>query len=227
MKKYVQISGYGDQWFWLIESIDDIDDDTTDELQEKMEAVVKSDLYTDGSKTNLKLDWLARVSAVQANPVDYSSMFLKYGPIVVREIGSFMLYDSNSVVNTIMADKFPSKNSSADIVVCENDYHPEMPWIVYLNRLFPDQCINVLNLFRTRKNLSVELNVKYITFYTTFTNYDWFERILDTILENGWTGKKIIGHCVDRDRWTFPIGIYEKVTSVIELGNTLEMVDFI
>ena len=225
MKKFVQLDGYDDQWFWLIESIDDIDDAFASICHSKLESMVKSDLYVDESKRHIRPDWAARVAGIQNNRPDYYFIVRKYGPIVVREIGSFMSYDPSKVTNMIMSDRFPRENSNAQIVVCENDYYPEQPWIKYLNGLFPDQPIDVLNLFRTRKDLAVELDVEYITFYTTFAQYDWFELILDTIIDNGWTDKKIMGYCVDRNRWEFPPYISDKMHEVFALGNVLVIVN--
>lgn len=228
MKKFVQIDGYGDQWFWVVESPSDIDVEFEDTLNDRLGTLVRNNLYTDSSKSSIRPDWLERVSAVYTNRLDLSSKFEKYkGPFLIRSIGSFMILQKNHIItNTVFSNLFPAANVSKEsAVICENDYHPEKPWIEYLSKFIPENDIIVLNLFSNRDNLDIELNVKFITFYTTFTNFDWFERIVDTILKNKWTGKSIIGYCIDSKRWEqFPDELSAKVNKIKELGNTLTIV---
>lgn len=226
MKKFVQIDGYGDQWFWLIESVDDVDPEAQRLARERIYGTVRSQMYTDPSKSEIRQDWLQRIQAVRMFPIDYGEMVEKYGPILVRYIGSWMtLNDPKDITNSIFSETFPGDSNSADIVVCENDYDPEPFWIEHLQAAFPGKTIRVLNLFGGRGDtLDIDLDVLHITFSTTFTSYDWFESILDTIIRNNWTGVQIIGYCGDPTKWNFPDYIQEKMNIVLGTGNQLEIV---
>ena len=227
LKKFVQIEGHGDQWFWFIESEDDLCDELESNLDVKLKDAVTRQLYTDDTKTTIRPDWFYRVETVHREVVNYTEKFFRYGPLLIREIGSFMVMNNNlKFTKYIQSDRFPRDNSSCDIVVCENDFRAEEPWIEFLGKKFPGQSVTLLNLFstRTEDELDENLNVKYITFYTTFTSYDWFENILDTIIRNNWSGKEIIGHSIGHGFCSLPDHVQGKIDQIKLLGNKLEII---
>lgn len=230
MKKFVKISGGYDNWFWLVETDDDLDEVFVDARVDTLQHEVQHDLYTDETKTTIRPDWLTRVQTTLTEKPNYRETLLKYGEsLLIRKNGSYMTLGTHQIVAEYFGDNFPPDYIvGVDIVICENDTFPEPKWVVFLNENYPGKSIYTLNYFSERNmSLDGELNVPIISFSTTFTSYDWFERILDTIIRNGWTGKEIVGYSHDVSKWDFPERIASKVMHVIQLGNKLTNVNLL
>lgn len=226
MKRFVKISGY-DNWFWIIESEVDLDEGFVGERIDSLQNAVKHDLYTNESKTNIKPDWFLRVQTTVTHRPEYRRLLEKYGePLLIRKIGSFMMLTGHQIVAEYFGDDFPPDNvSEADIVICENDAFPEPKWVEYLSQNYPGKCVYTLNFFSERDgSLDTELDVSIISFSTTFSNYYWFEKILDTIIRNKWSGKEIVGYSHDPAKWNFPSDIQSKVDAVVSAGNKLTII---
>lgn len=224
--KFVKIADYPN-WFWFVESADDLDTEFVDARQAEIREFIARDLYTDETKSTIRPDWITRVqTSLMFNP-NYGELLSKYDkPLLIRKNGSYMMLgDDLRITYTLHSDDFPSEDiTNVDIVICENDPMPEPKWVEYLNGRYPNKSILTLNLFSNRgASLVDELNVPMISFSTTFSSYDWFERILDTIIRNRWTGKTILGYSHDPTKWNIPDDIRDKVDAVFRLGNKLEM----
>ncbi len=149
------------------------------------------------------LNFRAKLDCVSRNYIDYNALAQKHGAIYIRQIGSYMIMCSGFIITDYCeSESWPTENQGAKIVVCENDLNAESPWIDYLQRNLPDKSINVLNTFRHRTLGDIGQNFEtpsYITFYTTFSNLDWFAKLMQ--VARGLTGKTIIGYCTDKSKW--------------------------
>ena len=125
-----------------------------------------------------------KLRMVVENPLNYNEIMTKYGPIYIRQIGSYMLPSKDYVItNVVERDSWPTENEGGEIVICENDLVAEEPWMCYLNCNYPSKSINILNSFRNRTLTDVQKHfdsAKYITFHTTFSQLDWFELLLNS-----------------------------------------------
>lgn len=229
MKKFVQLSGYDNQWFWLVSSLEDLETGFVDQRNLAMRETVKRQLYDDPDRTTIKSDWLERVHLTQHNSIDYHSQFQKGGrPLLIRFIGSFMFLENyHRIIAVRYSGRFPKEKDNAEIVICENDAEADQSWLKFLKSEYPEKSIELLNLFSIRppSDLDVDLDAPLITFKTTFSQYDWFEAILDCIIRNKRTGRSIVGYCGDSDKWKFPAFIQGKVDAVIQLGNHLKIIE--
>lgn len=112
--------------------------------------------------------------------------------------------------------EMPGENKTADIVVCENDAQPEQWWIDNLRATFEGKSITTLTNFSLRSKESLIERFKaasIISFTTTFSNWNWFETLLDVMIENNLIGKRIYGNHVDAVT-NYPDYILEKVNRV-------------
>jgi len=201
MNKFVKIKGYPENYFMVISKVEDLPNGIDDQMSERMISTVGKELIKpkDYKPSSMFMD---RYNFACHHKFDYEATLNKTDrPLLIRSIGSYMLLlDSHEIEETIYAHDFPSENENADIVVCENDMEAETLWIDYLNIKFPNQKIKVLNFFGTRTEESIKeslKNVEHITFSTTFTSLDWFEKIIKNISKD----KHILGFCHVPERW--------------------------
>ena len=81
-----------------------------------------------------------------------------------------------------------------EVVICENDKTAEPELVNYLQDRFPNKTISTINFFDLRSEKEVNEIFKkatYITFSTTFSNFDWFKKLSNNLSEN----HKVIGFC--------------------------------
>jgi len=137
--------------------------------------------------------------------MNYANILEKYSnlnpTLLIRKIGSFMLLHKDHIIEEdFYMNDFPDDNQEAEIVICENDHQAESEWIKYLSKIYPDKKIRTLNFFSTRSEESLKeslKNVSKITFSTTFTNYDWYEKIIKCMKPE----QEIIGYCHNPSKW--------------------------
>lgn len=203
MQKFVRLEGYPHDYFMVVKSVDELPQDIESVMSERMRSTVGNELT---SPKEYPADmFFERYHYVCHNSVDYRKILEKYSylnpVLLIRQIGSFMLLnEDHKIVDTIYSHDFPDVNDGAPIVVCENDSDPEPIWMNYLQKKFPGEKIRVLNFFNTRSEESLRKslkNVKYITFSTTFTSLEWFEKITRCVSD----GQKIVGFSHVPERW--------------------------
>lgn len=209
MNTFVKIEGYGDQWFLLVREVDEIPSPSMMcVMDKKMQGIVggeltlflKGEIIGDIESIRRKLDFVTQ------NPHSrkkFEQALIKYKePLLIREIGSFMSLGDNRFIKEIVvqnSEDFPV-DGNFDIVVCENDPYPEQKWIEYLSTKFPDLSIGVINLFRHRTETEIKnamQGAKYVTFYTTFSNMDWVEKMAACASPE----QQIIGYSCDPKKW--------------------------
>lgn len=122
--------------------------------------------------------------------------------------------------------KRANEATNADIVVCENSSGPEQWFTEHLGEKYPNKAISVLTDFgyRTKEQLlPVFDKASIITFTTTFTSLDWFEKALDVIIENNLAGKTIYGNH-NGENWVekMPDYILDKIKDVKAAGCKIE-----
>lgn len=218
MKTFVKIKGHPN-WFWLVQNLSELPHNIGETMQKRLIESVSGDLFKteDGRDNSL----LAKLNAVAHNPPNYARIIHKYGSILIRPVGSFMLFDGEEVIETILSENaFPKENSNSHICICENTMIADAEWVEYLKNRF-NKPLEVLNFFSTRPvdEIAESLaGMKFITFSTTFTNMEWFENLCMAIPSN-FTGK-IIGYCHDAQRWE----VAKEILSKHNLLNRLEIV---
>ena len=195
MNSYVQLEGFGFQWFRVFKKGDEFNDKEEKKNVNKLTRKVTLDSFrnfNDDSKISKyqSEDLYSRLQycldlEIGIKTIDYESKANEYGTILIRESGSWMLLEGNKIVNTKTAKYYPTEKS--DIVICENDERCEQFWLNYLKEEFPKKSIVTLNHFSTksvdeiRKNLK---GVKLITFSTTLGETSWYENMLKANVNN-------------------------------------------
>ena len=197
MNRYIKIKGH-ENWFLCVSPDTEVDEDLLhDRMQTKVTADVLNNPIMSDYERHLRLNLMA------SHRPDYNAFAQKYaeeGTVIVRPSGSWMLLykdKQQDITDERYGDDFPSE-APADIVVCENDENADPQWLAYLSHFFPMSTIKVINFFGTRtvKNIRQEFEgCKYITFSTTFTTTEWYEKLLEAR-----TDQKIIGYTHNADR---------------------------
>ena len=193
LNRYVKVKGH-QNWFLVLEADDDEPNGLSETMQEK---ILRSEVCA-LHNPEAKMDFVHRVTLVATRGIDYESLAKKYGTILIRPIGSFMPLYYNEITEETFDTDFPI-DEFAEIVICENDEKAEYKWVDYLKSRFPKKKILTINFFDLRSENEVEKyfsKAKYITFSTTFSRYQWFEKL--TKFSNG---KKIIGYCHSPENW--------------------------
>ena len=195
LNRYVKVEGHYN-WFLVLDSKQAEPDSLSEIMQEKILRSQVCQLHNDTPKN--RMDFVHRLILTATRGIDYENLTKKYGTILIRPIGSFMpLYD-NKITEEVFDKDFPI-DDYAEIVICENDERAEYKWIEYLKNRFPNKKILTINYFDIRSDYDVERyfsKAKYVTFSTTFSNYEWFEKLTKHI-----TTQKVIGLCHLKENW--------------------------
>lgn len=193
LNRYVKVKGHSN-WFLVLEAGDYEPNGLSEKMQEK---ILRSEVCA-LHNPDAKMDFVHRVKLAATRSINYESLAEKYGTILIRPIGSFMLLYNNEIISETFDTDFPI-DEFAEIVICENDKKAEYKWVEYLKARFPNKKILTINYFDLRSENEVAKyfdKADYITFSTTFSNYEWFEKL--TKFSNG---KKIIGYCHNPEKW--------------------------
>lgn len=209
LNRYVKIKGHPN-WFLVLAATDDEPVGLSETMQEK---ILRSEVCA-LHNPEAKMDFVHRITLAAAMSLDYESLAKKYGTILIRPSGSYMCLHSNEITEETFDTDFPI-DEFAEIVICENDQKAEYKWVEYLKNRFPNTKIVTINFFDLRSETEVEKyfsKAKYITFSTTFSNYEWFKK-----LSKFSTGKKIIGYCHTEQNWKHA----NEINPNVEIVNNL------
>lgn len=210
MYKFVKINcklqGVHSTWFLEFKGQDA--SGITEPMNEKLLREVFS-LHGEESK-----GWLHRAIKAATTQVDYDAIFEKYNKtLYIRPNGTYMmLSDREEIIEEVFLSHFPVKQV-AEIVICENDKKEEYRWRKYLEKRFPEKKIKTINFFDLRSDEDILANfkgAKFITFSTTFSNLEWFNKLVKCKNDN----QKIIGYCHDIEKWDLINEPIEIVTSI-------------
>lgn len=214
-------------WFLLAE--EELSIDMMVMLNQKM----RSHVFKEGLDHFVKHEGLSdfgprRFRYVLENELNYNEMIEKYGPIVIRQIGSWMTIGKNTIISqTVERDSWPIDNEQAEIVICENDLQAEPTWLNFLDEYYPGKVVGVINSFRDRSVEDIKLHFQtatHITFQTTFGSFDWFEKLLVAMV--GMKGKTVIGFTYDSDKWEKLKSEHgDLIQKLILAGNNFIVVD--
>lgn len=210
MNRYVKVQGHGN-WFMVLTNNDYVPDGFSENMQERILRSEVARLHD----PNAKMDFTHRVVLAATRELNYEELTKKYGTILIRPIGSFMPLYGNVITEEIFDKDFPIEDYG-EIVICENDQHAEWKWVDYLKQNFPNQKILTINYFDLRSEHEIKQyfdKAKYITFSTTFSNYEWFKKL--TNLSN--PEHKIIGYCHNPDKWEGALEINNNVKIIKKL----------
>jgi hypothetical protein len=211
MNRYVKVKGHPN-WFLVLEADNYEPDGLSEIMQEKILRSEVCQLHHDTPQTRMDFEYRVKVMAI--HNLDYESLAKKYGTILIRPIGSFMLLNGNEIIEETFDTDFPVEEFG-DIVICENDQKAEYDWVQYLKNRFPNTKIITINYFDLRSENEVKQyfdNAKYITFSTTFTRYEWFEKLTKYS-----KGKEVIGYCHNKEKWERAIEINPNVEIVLDI----------
>lgn len=206
MNRYVKVEGHP-EWFMLLSETNPEPDGLSENMQERIFRSHVCKLHDDSVEARLGLTH--RIIMTATRNLDYTNLVNKYGAILVREIGSYMLLHNSKIVDEIYSDIFPI-TEFADIVICENDEKSEYEWNKYLMKRFPGKTIKTINYFDLRDEKEIEKyfeKARFITFSTTFSKFEWFEK-LTKYASNKHT---VIGYCHDPSKWEDAIKINKNV----------------
>lgn len=92
--------------------------------------------------------------------------------------------------------QMPTENTASEIIVCENSPTPEDWWTNHLMEKYEGSAVTVLTQFSERSKEQLAQFFKaasIISFTTSFSSYEWFETVLDVIIENNLTCRTIYG----------------------------------
>lgn len=206
MNRYIKIKGHTN-WFLLLSAEENESVGLSDIMQEKILRSEVQSLHNPEVK-----DYVQRLTLVAARTINYEQLANKYGTILIRPSGSFMTLLDNEIIDEIYGTDFPI-DDYAEIVVCENDKSAEYKWIDYLKQRFPNQKITTINYFdlRSEDDITKYFNhAKYITFSTTLTQLDWFEKMIKLVTDK----HTIIGYCHIADNWIKATEMYKNIEIV-------------
>jgi len=210
MNRYIKIEGHD---YWLLvynHEIDTLEDNFSENMQEKLIKQHCNDYIND--VPDLKKDLYYRMNMVCNMKLRYDESSKKYGTLLIRPIGSYMILRDQKIVDEKYDTCFPI-DEYADIVICENDQKAEQFWIDYLKTRFPNTKILTINFFGNKSEEEISRlfkKAKYVTFSTTFTNLEWYEKLKNNIHSNN----TVIGYSHDSNRWQDALKIYSNVEIV-------------
>lgn len=198
LNRYVKVVGHTN-WFLVLDPSTNEPKNLSEDMREIM---IRSELNTLHSPaTPDKQDLRQRLIMLGASELNYEKIANKSGTILVRPSGSYMLLVHNEITEEKYDSHFPI-NEFGEVVICENDKNAEYSWVQYLKQRFPGKKIVTINFFDMKSNVEILeyfKHAEYITFSTTFTNIEWFEKLT----ELSESRHKIIGWCHDYTRWEY------------------------
>lgn len=209
MNRYVKVKGHHN-WFLVLEANNKEPQGLSEIMQEKILRSEVCQLHNPKEKIDLP----HRLVMAATKEINYKALAEKYGTILIRPIGSFMPLSHNEIIEETFDSDFPIEEF-AEIVICENDQNAEYEWVQYLKCRFPNKKIITINFFDLRSEQEVQKyfdKAQYITFSTTFTKYEWFEK-LTKFADN----KKIIGFCHNPNNWKKAIQINPNIEIIEKL----------
>ena len=221
MNTYVKIhcktQGDYPNWFLVYDGKFDLVDDLklNEEYQEKrIRLVFNLHNHRDiDSDIDYDKEYQEQIKTLISKPVNYRAKFNKYGTLYIRENGTFLtLSDKENIIDTVYSNHFPVKET-ADIVICENDKEAEKKWINFLQKTYLGKTIKTINFFDLRNDSDIKANfadAELITFSTTFSNFEWFEKLI----ENKYAYQKVIGYSHQPEKWKEAKQIYSDVEIV-------------
>lgn len=212
MNRYVKVKGH-DNWFLVLEANDSEPEGLSERMQEQIFRSEVCALHN----PNGKFDLSHRVVMAATKKIDYEALAKKYSIILIRPIGSFMPLYGNEITEETFDTDFPIEEF-AEIVICENDQKAEYEWVKYLEKRFPNKKILTINYFDLRSEAEVEKyfsKAEYITFSTTFSKYQWYEKLSKFANHK----HKVIGYCHNKENWKRALSINRNIEVVDCIKN--------
>lgn len=208
MNKYVKVDCHKN-WFLVLSENDKEPYNLSSDMGERMMRSEVCALHGDNPKKDIQ----HRLVALATREINYENLVKKYGTILIRPSGTFMLLYGNVVIEECFDNNFPIE-IFGEIVICENDRIAEHKWVDYLKKTYPNKKIVTINYFDLRSDSEVEKyfeKAELITFSTTFSNMDWFKKLNNhlSIIH------KVIGYSHDMDKWE----------EALKINNTVEVVE--
>jgi len=101
MNRYVKISGHSN-WFMFLSQEDDITKSFSDSMSRRIIEKQAFEYFNDKRK-----DSKERLLFAIDNPPNYKKLVDKYGKILIRQNGSFMLCDEEKIIEEVFDIDFP------------------------------------------------------------------------------------------------------------------------
>ncbi len=206
MNRYVKIAGH-QNWFLVLEPNTIEPEGLSEKNKEILINTVIQTIHD--PKPDLRGDFHKRLEYAAIHDIDYEKIAKKSGTLLIRPSGSYTLLYGSEIIAEAYNTHFPI-DEYGEIVICENDNTAEYKWVKYLTNRFPDKKIVTINFFNLKSDIEVAeyfKHAKYITFSTSFTSLEWFEKLSDNANYN----HKIVGYCHDKDKWNEALEINKNV----------------
>lgn len=224
-----KIQGPFGYWMLLYDGGDEMTHEVRSYLNNSLEkSVVNGKALLDNSRKGYN-DFFERVQYVNTHSgPDYKAVYLKHknigggAKLLIKQNGSFFVIypDSDLTITDIRTSDHLvwDDSNGATIAIIENDHNAEPDWLDYLSKRFPNQPYRLLNTFSLLDDETVKemlKGIKTVTFMTTFTSLEWYEKLLRNI---GPDKVDIIGYSSNNEKW-------EEVKEIELNGNRLEIVE--
>ena len=211
MNRYVKIEGHS-EWFLFLECGQKEPEGMSENMQQRILRSQVNKLHHDTPKN--RMEFKPRLVKSATMNIDYEQLAVRHNGVLIRQIGSYMPIYRNKITHELYDKDFPI-SEYAEIVICENDETPEWCWKKYIEKRFPDTKYLTINFFDLRSEYDVQRyfeHAKYVTFYTTFSDLEWFKKLTRNL-----SGQKVIGHSCVADRWEEALQINSDVEIISEL----------
>lgn len=218
MNRYVKVVGHSN-WFLLLTKNDIEPEGLSEDMQEKLVRTHVHGLH-DYQKDG-KPDFYQRIIMSATKMIDYTGSVGKYGTILIRPTGTYMLLSGNEITDETFALHFPI-NEFGQIVICENDRTAEGKWIDHLKHNYPNKSIKTINFFDLRSDSEVKEyfnQAEIVTFSTTFSNMDWFKKLARNVTDS----HKVIGYSHDESKWNEALEIFKSIEVVRVLTDKFSL----
>ena len=132
-------------------------------------------------------DYVGRPSVV------YRDIVKKYGAICINAVGGWCPVKPEDILELITSEHEPFREDF-DLVITENDLEAPPHWVEKMRQYSPEPLTIPYFGSRPQSEITAILaKAKYVTFSTTFTTWEWYEKLLEGCLQNA----TIIGECFD------------------------------
>lgn len=157
---------------------------------------------------------IAVMSHIGKPLISYCERVKKYGGVAINEVGGYCTIKESEITQLVYSDKLPSDDCGT-LVICENDRETYQDWIELMKQYDPNP--TTISFFNSRSQIEINAlleKAEFVTFTTTFTTLEWFEKMLIATPKNA----QIIGRCNDDEKWK------EAESLAKEYGRTIKRI---
>jgi len=215
MNKFIKVKGHN-CWFLVVNEETTGVEKLGEDSHEKILRRETQRIFNDEDKRGDLTQRLQMLTDLHISGVDYLGFHRKYKTdVLVRESGSWMTLTESDIVTSVKYSAHYPADEYADIIICENDMNPDPTWYAYLRDQYPNKTISTLSFFDLQPEERIRdifSKATHITFSTTFTNYEWYKKMVYCTNED----HIITGYCCDDSSWDEALDICPAVDVITE-----------